>query len=217
MATTSLEDMPRLAARIAKNVHVVYDIGAHACRWTERHLSVFHKAHFYLFDAVRKYRPEVERHNKGVPEERFTYREGVLSAPGINDVNYYTKHNNPGSGGDSYYKEMTGRFDRVKPRSMPACTLDSLDLPPPQVMKLDTQGSELDILKGAQKALKTTLLIQIEMPLIRFNEGAPRFDAYLDVLGASGFVPYALEEIHTWPKKGITHIDLVFLSLKAIP
>jgi FkbM family methyltransferase len=52
----------------------------------------------------------------------------------------------------------------------------------PDVLKLDTQGSELDILRGAVNALRTTEIVDIEVEFNAIYEGQPLFwqvDAYL--------------------------------------
>jgi len=196
--------LAKLAARLNDEVRTVYDIGAHCGKWTALHLSTFPGAHFHLFDAVRKQgRP---------PTDRETWHEVCLSRPGLTSVNYYTRRNEQGSGGDSYYQEWSSRFTTLEPIYMPACTLDSLLLPPPQVMKLDTQGSEVDIMNGATKALASTLMIQIEMPVVGLNVGAPTFDDYMRCLKAHKFVPFDVEEVHTWDGSLLSHIDLIFVA-----
>lgn len=221
MALRVMGEAVKIAAKIQDQdqVRVVYDIGAHAGKWTARYLPIFPKAHFYMFDAFDKRSP-------GTSAARSTYRAGLLAGPGMDYVDYYTRHHDltrdvaagtrRGSGGDSYYRELTGRFDDVQPERMPACTLDSLDLPPPQVMKLDTQGSEVDILKGAAKAMASVLMVQIEMPILPYNKGAPGFDEYMELLTSYGLVPYAVEETHLWPGVGLLQIDLIFVAKRIV-
>ncbi len=53
-------------------------------------------------------------------------------------------------------------------------------------IKLDTQGSELDILKGSSNTLKTIKLIVAETDVSGYNIGAPsqaEVIEYLDIIG----------------------------------
>lgn len=45
----------------------------------------------------------------------------------------------------------------------------------PHVMKIDTQGSELMVLKGAEQAIRSTLLAEVEVSFFRRYEGQPLF------------------------------------------
>lgn len=84
-------------------------------------------------------------------------------------------------------------------------------LPPPVALKLDTQGSELDILRGAQQALATVWMIDIEVEFNPLYQGQPLFWEVDAFLRSHGFVlwrlpllaHYALRPVHT-PQDGIT-------------
>jgi len=65
--------------------------------------------------------------------------------------------------------------------------IDKHNLPIPDFIKLDTQGSELDILKGATKIVGKTPLIFTEMPIIEYNKGAPKFSEYMDFFKAHDY------------------------------
>ncbi len=70
-------------------------------------------------------------------------------------------------------------------------------------MKLDTQGSELSILKGSVEALKTCSLIDIE---VEFNPIYARQDLFCDVdrwLRDHGFVLWRLEQIEHYATEEI--------------
>lgn len=194
-----MHEAEAVAQAIADRVHVVYDIGACRGAWSKQYEEIFPEAQFYLFDAVRK--PYAQT------GDRWTWIEAVLSRPGMGDVDFFSNS----GGGDSYYREITGAFDGVTPERRGTVTLDEMDLPAPQVMKLDTQGSELDILMGAEKALDEALMLQIEVSVTPYNEGAPGFDDYIRFMMERDFVPIKLEEIHFWGPK-ISQFDLVFVA-----
>jgi len=102
--------------------------------------------------------------------------------------------------GDSYYKETTTIYDDKTSIKMPTVTLDELieqnNLPIPQLLKLDTQGSELDILQGATKLLGKTELIVTELPIIEYNKGAPNISEYLEFFKSHDYIPVDVLEVH---------------------
>ena len=59
----------------------------------------------------------------------------------------------------------------------------------PQLIKIDTQGSELDIVRGASDFIDKVYFLYPECPLTKYNEGSPSFEEYIDFLKSNGFVP----------------------------
>jgi len=111
-------------------------------------------------------------------------------------INLYITEN-PGL--TSVYKlspKMVGRlsandFKVVKTIRMPVNTLDSYDLKP-DFIKLDTQGSELEILKGAEESLKTTTCIECEVEFEEVYDGQGLFCDIHAFLLARGFTLWGI-------------------------
>src|SRR3546814_8621522 len=57
----------------------------------------------------------------------------------------------------------------------------------PLALKIDTQGFELEVLKGAQQTLADIPAILLEMSLTPLYKGAPRFGVLFDVLEGYGY------------------------------
>ena len=57
----------------------------------------------------------------------------------------------------------------------------------PQLLKLDVQGSELDILRGGTKALEAAEIVVLEMSIIPINRGAPDFKEVYAFMDSHGF------------------------------
>jgi Methyltransferase FkbM domain len=136
-----------------------------------------------------------------------------LSNPGREYVNFYNGSNT----GDSYYKETTKHYDDQGSIRLPCVTLDALvkehDLPLPNFIKLDTQGSELDILAGAESFLSSVDLIYTECPIVKYNHGAPNIQDYLDYFKRKRFIPVDILEIHR-AENILLQIDIMFVSLQ---
>jgi len=67
------------------------------------------------------------------------------------------------------------RFDIVEKIPTDCVCLDSVDVPNIDFLKLDIQGGELDVLKGAAKTLKSALGVELEVEFIDLYKEQPLF------------------------------------------
>jgi FkbM family methyltransferase len=91
-------------------------------------------------------------------------------------------------------------------------------IPRIDLLKSDTQGFELEVLKGASAMLEGNLvrLIYLEMNFARLYEGMPRFDALLGFLFDRGFELVALYRVHYLGERaGWT--DGLFINSRCLP
>jgi FkbM family methyltransferase len=185
-------------------IDTVYDIGAWVGKWSSEMKSMaLANSDFVLFEANPAYQ-------KILNQSGFTVFCGTaLSNPGRESVNFYNGTNT----GDSYYKETTTYYDLQGHIELPCTTLDqvreSLNLAIPQFIKIDTQGSELDILSGAS-FLDQVDLIYIECPIIQYNKGAPNMQDYLNFFKSRMFIPVTLLEMHIH-EATLVQIDIMFM------
>ncbi|MBC7940854.1 MAG: FkbM family methyltransferase [Chitinophagaceae bacterium] len=105
----------------------------------------------------------------------------------------------PQSTGASLYREDTAFFrDEVLERvAVPRARLD--DLFPGRrfdFVKIDTQGSELDVLRGGQAVLRRADHVLIEISLVEFNQGGARPEAVFAAMADLGFRPAQVTEFH---------------------
>ena len=181
----------------------IYDIGANKGNWV-KHWSMKYDCPFVCIEANDKWpRP------RGLAP-RHRWFNTVLSDETGKEVQFYDL----ASTGDSYYQENTAHFSECKPRTVVTETLDDLvsreSLPYPNFMKIDTQGSEVDIFNGAPNVMKNTEVIHVEMPVLEYNKGAPTFTDYIQKLAEYDFYPLALDEVH---RSGhyIIQVDMCFV------
>jgi FkbM family methyltransferase len=180
---------------------VVYDVGANEGQWTRDTKEILLASSFYLFEANQAHAQKLE------PLGRSFI--GLLSDR-ERDVAWY----GDGGAGDSYYQERHDRYDRIAKVTRRAVPLDSLvsehALPCPDFLKIDTQGSEIDILKGASQCLEHCSLVLLECPLVDYNTGAPNMSAYLDYMRDKGFFVYQPVEEH-YKGELMVQIDFLFM------
>ncbi|MEY4652609.1 MAG: hypothetical protein RI884_1190 [Pseudomonadota bacterium] len=188
-------------------ISTVYDIGANKGRWSRdmsRHLP---RSNFFLFEAN-------ESHQKKLASRGFPFFICVLGAREEQRRFYST-----GGTGDSLYRERTDHYREADYREVTTRTLASLckdkQLPAPNFIKLDVQGSELDILAGAREMLGECYLVYMECPVLEYNAGAPRFDTYVQFMAELGFAPLQVLEQHL-VKGVLTQFDLLFIRQGAV-
>jgi len=185
-------------------IDTIYDIGAWQGGWSHSlKAQTCPNSQFILFEANPAYESVLQ--NCGFPAFNI-----ALSNPGREFVDFYNGTNT----GDSYYKETTAHYDNQQAIKLPCYTLDEIikkyNLPIPQFIKIDTQGSELDILAGAVGILDKVDLIYTEMPIVSYNKGAPNIQDYLDFFKSHNFVPMQLLEKH-YIDDILIQVDIMFM------
>jgi len=187
--------------------NVIYDIGARHAEWSTSLRPSFKNSTFYLFEANEKCTPELEKSGFKFFISTLSSKEGV--------VEFFTND----STGDSYYKENTSFYKEITSVKKESTTLDSLvaekNIPYPHFIKIDTQGSELDILAGASSCFKHASLIFLECPLVNYNQGAPDFSTYLNFMSSKKYYPYEICE-HHYSDGILIQIDVLFIKLTAL-
>ena len=119
--------------------------------------------------------------------------------------------------GSSLYRESDGATSDGNQRKVRGLPLDLVckkrSLQGPYIIKIDTQGSEVDVLLGAKKILKETELIILEASLFQFHMGGPQFFDVVLFMKKCGFVVYDIFGRSYRPIDGaLSQIDLVFVK-----
>ena len=101
-------------------------------------------------------------------------------------------------------------------RSYPMVTIDDVvkikEAALPDFLKLDVQGYELEVLKGAVNTLPRISAILAEINLIDIHKGAPLLDEMVLFLNRKGFVTYDICGFSRRPlDQALWHADFVFI------
>lgn len=128
----------------------------------------------------------------------------VLLSDTNKEVTLYLNPNNLDCTGTSYYKERTRHYKNSIEVKKNTYTLDEVveDIDKKyDIIKIDTQGSELDIIKGGLKTVQNCSYLIMEVPTLQYNEGSPLFDEIIEYMNNIGFSDYEIIEEHKWMDK----------------
>jgi hypothetical protein len=168
---------------------VVYDIGASVLHWTKEAKQIWPNVRYINFEAVE----QVEEFYKEMNAE---YAIGVFSNENNNEVTFYC---NPiYLGGNSYYKEnekyspaakdiYSKEFEELRHTVTIDSTVEIFNFPPPDFVKIDVQGAELDILSGMTNTLKTVKHLIVELQHVEYNVGAKQINESIPFIESLGF------------------------------
>lgn len=112
------------------------------------------------------------------------------------EVKFYFEDNNFVGTGASYYLEKTEWYSKQNFTNLNTKRLDDVVSKPYDLIKLDTQGSELDIMRGGSKTVDSAKFILIETSLIEYNENAPLKKEVFNYMSSIGFRPLEMVEEH---------------------
>lgn len=117
------------------------------------------------------------------------------------EVKFYLEDKNMIGTGASYYLEKTVFYSMQNHTVVQTETLDdflknkyqgkSFDF-----VKIDTQGSEIDIMKGGKETINKAKHVLLETSLIEYNAGAPLKKDYFEYMDSIGFKPIQMVEEH---------------------
>jgi FkbM family methyltransferase len=110
------------------------------------------------------------------------------------EVTFYTRKDKPHTEGNSYYREanywdipeLVLESKRTLQRLDDLFTEDTKF----ELIKIDTQGSELDILKGGVKLVNKTMAVILEVSYVDYNLEAPQSEEVIEYMTEVGFDKY---------------------------
>jgi FkbM family methyltransferase len=172
----------------------ILDIGAHHGNWTNSMKDIYSNSKYFLFEGINY--PELNQFNNNNRIKVFN----VLLNDKVEEVSWYEMKNT----GDSFFKEKTHHFKNCEPIKRYTIDLNThilqnniLQEAKNILIKIDCQGAEIPILKGASSILEKTDFIILEIPLFgQFNEGVPNFLEHISFMDSIGFITYDIVDSH---------------------
>ena len=190
------------------NPEYIFDIGCGHGEWFLKCNEFFPHAKYLLFDGNKLNDNKLSLLKKKY--SNFSYKICLLS-DSVKKLNFF----NMGYG-SSVYEEKTN-FPR-KAESIVSSTLENelanLRLTSNNnIIKLDVQGSEIDVLKGLNKHIKLFETIILETSVKEYNKDAPLFIDVINFMNEKGYVFYDIYDLKRLGDKQsfLVQFDAVFV------
>lgn len=192
--------------------NTIFDIGV--AYGTPGLYGKFDNVHYHLVEPLKEYTDVIKNLEKKYP---LTY---TIAAAGEKESSL-TLNVHPDLSGSSILNESEGSHVDGEPRVVPITTLDleeeKYNLKGPFLIKIDVQGFELEVLKGAKKVINDTEVIILEVSLFEFYKNSPSFDDVIIFMKDIGFSVYDIfGGIYRPLDEALGQVDLVFVKTNGI-
>jgi FkbM family methyltransferase len=181
------------------------DIGAHFGSYSKMIKEIWSDVDVFMIEA----NPNNEENLK---KSGFNYIISLLTDKKAEIFDFYINKLDINSTGCSIYRENTHHFsdENLEVIKLKSNTLDDLFIDQKfDLIKIDTQGSELDILKGGLNLVKRCQYIILETSLINYNFDAPLIDDVLNFMKSINYKMIDIVELHYIDNK-LIQIDILF-------
>jgi len=184
----------------------VIDVGAYHGEWTQLAKRVWPDAPVLMMEAQEE-KMDILR---GVADRLRDVRavNALLGETDGEKRRFFTMET-----GSSMYEERTSapRCESVKT----VATLDRVlsngeGLGKEVLLKLDVQGAEMEVLRGASAVLERCEFLLLECSVVEYNEGAPLLGEVLSIMGAWNFRIYDIGGVMRLPCGALGQLDVVF-------
>ena len=163
-----------------------------------------------MIEARDEMRPDLEQ-----TAAEYTNVEFHLALLGPNEIEAVTFHSQGSA--SSVYRERSDA--QMATTTIPMTTLDKIvtdSAKSPLFLKLDVQGSELDILRGGYITLNKSEVVQLEVALLPYNEGAPTSIEVLNFMDERGFAVYDIAGFVRPNGCDLVQMDVIFVRKDSV-
>ena len=203
------DNLQKLKKYFSKDEISCLDIGANTGQFFQKFKDIFPNAYVYMIEA----NPHCERHLKKLSSSYEII--GLSNKKGT--LEFYTSANRPRAKGASFYPEYTFKDldeKNILILNIPVTTLDSYSFDRKfDLVKIDVQGSELDIITGGTTFFRDVDFLLVEVSLIEYNQGAPLADEVIEKLQEIDFYIIDVIDEHINKNQETIQIDLLFSKI----
>ena len=186
----------------------VVDVGAYEGNWTLDFLEVFPNASVLMLEAQQS----KENILKNISEKNrnVKYQIGLLSSVENEKLYFYQDEtashvaNGNNLGNKNVIEILTSTVDK-------AILNTKMDYP--CFLKLDVQGHEIQVLKGAKKALESAIFCLLEVSFLSLSENEPQALDVIKYMDDQDFQMYDITQFMRRPfDKALYQLDLLFIK-----
>jgi FkbM family methyltransferase len=209
-------DSLELLELLSPSPKVIYDIGANVGTWTRLAKAIHPAARVDGFEPLAAHHGPFTRDTSGLADVHL-HHTALGAAPATLEMNVTDLSDassflamNPAASAELNIKSL-------RRESVQVARLDDYarerKLPLPDLLKLDVQGYELEVLRGAPECLRHARHVLCEVSFHEYYEGQPLFHDIVAFLATHGFGLSALSE-NTPLGAVIGQTDALFSKLK---
>jgi FkbM family methyltransferase len=216
-----LKDVRKVFSRLKKNGYdpkIIFDVGASYTGWSCYVKKVFPEAEYYLFEPLvnyySAYQDFIKKSLDMFPSFKL-YQIALGEKSGELTMNLFLDNVSASTALD-----MTNTGIQTTPVKVKMLAIDdaveSLKLPLPQVIKIDTQGYELSILKGAQNTLPHVDILLLECWLyLGYGKHTPLLTEIIEWLMPFHFRLWDMVEPYRNEDGSLAAIDCFFVNTQS--
>jgi FkbM family methyltransferase len=206
-----------------KEVRIVFDVGAHEGKITQRMNDVFEDASVYAFEPFPdSYKKLLEKENLSNRVKSFQVALSSQEGDSTLFVNSFSETNSllPSNRINSAVDDLTANIDEI---SIETSTLDIFcskhKIDHIDLLKLDTQGSELKVLEGGDRLLRSQSIkaIYCEVEFVEIYQQQPLFDEIFQYLKERGYYLHNFYNLNSLETGRIAWADALFLAKDVYP
>jgi FkbM family methyltransferase len=190
---------------------LLVDVGAFVGDWSRTASRVFPNARYFMVEGNDENWPQLDTATREISHSEYAI--AVLGPEKKAEVVFHVNDQ-----GSSVLPELTSFA--TQERRVPMVRLDDLMAEraagEPILLKLDTQGYELEVLRGAPLTLARSEVVILEASLLPYNQGAPLFAEVISFMAESGFAAYDFCGEHRRESdNALFQIDVVFTKVNS--
>jgi len=186
----------------------ILDIGANVCETADVMRQFWPASDMLLIEGNRDCEPLFKLKNYNYLIKLLGKENGVVS--------FYKTKWSPICSGNSIYKEKSDVYDgdMLVTETLPIYKLDDIVVGTYDLIKIDTQGSELDIIRGGIDTFNKAKVIICEVALIDVNIGGCKKEDVMNVLTKELKFDYirVIESVLSSDSQRINYENLLFIK-----
>jgi FkbM family methyltransferase len=183
----------------------IVDIGAYEGHWTRSIREIFPEPPVLMVEARKELEPVLRQVCSELP--RVDYSISLLGRKSAELIPFHVRVT-----GSSIFAERSdapGTMQNLAMRTLDEI-MSTTQAAAPLFLKLDVQGAELECLGGGADTLRKTEVVQLEVALLNYTEGAPQAAEVIAFMDKEGFAMIDIAGFVRPDGAHLVQIDIIF-------
>jgi FkbM family methyltransferase len=197
---------------------IIFDVGANEGQSIKRFNLIFNNCIIHSFEPIKKC---FDRIVEDYPSKQFIKNNYALSEKSVNKrffINKYSATSSFDRINKNYYQPNNEKNKTVKILKVKTVTLDSYinlnKIKKIDILKIDTQGHELNVLKGAKNALQKSMInfIEAEIIICDYYENKINLFEFDRIMYENNFILFNFQEFVCDNSSQIKWFDILYVN-----